>query len=239
MGEIFVLVHGAWHGGWCWREVAGLLRDRGHAVTAPTLSGLGERCHLLSPEITLDTMVADIVNHIRWADLEGVSLVGHSFGGSVITGVADRIPERLKGVIYLDAVWLEHDQAIFETMPEDIVAARIAAAEAHDGGLSFPVPSAAAFGITDPRQEAFLKRHMTPHPLRAYSSKLSLSAPPTNGLPASYIVCTAPRYEMLARYARKAAAAGASMQELAAPHDCMVSHPQETADLLLRCATGA
>ena len=99
----FVLVHPAWFGGWCWGKLTSLLRDRGHDVYSPTLTGLGERAHLANPEITLATHIEDIVNVLEFEDLQRVILVGNSSGGMVITGVADRVPKRLAQVVYLDA----------------------------------------------------------------------------------------------------------------------------------------
>lgn len=109
--QTFVLVHGMWHGGWCWAEVAEILRGRGHRVTAPTQTGLGERSHLLSKDITLDTFIDDIVNHLFWNDLEGVTLVGHSFGGVITIGVADRVPERLDRMVFLDGAIIKNGRA--------------------------------------------------------------------------------------------------------------------------------
>ncbi len=99
----FVLVHGAWHGGWCWRDVRAILRAGGHEAFTPTLTGLGERSHLLSRDIDMNTHVADVANTIVWEELEDVVLVGHSYGGNVITGVADRMKDRLAHAVYLDA----------------------------------------------------------------------------------------------------------------------------------------
>src|SRR4051812_30047626 len=99
----FVLVHGAWHGGWCYDEVAKRLRSEGYDVYTPTLTGLGERSHLLSPEINLDTHIQDVLNVIRWQDLETIVLCGHSYGGMVVTGVADVVPDRIASLVYLDA----------------------------------------------------------------------------------------------------------------------------------------
>lgn len=98
-----VLVHGAWHGGWCWRRVVDRLTAKGRYVVAPTLSGVGERSHLANDTINLSTHIDDIVNEIRWKDIEGLVLVGHSYGGMVITGVAERIPQRIASIVYLDA----------------------------------------------------------------------------------------------------------------------------------------
>lgn len=98
-----VLIHGGWHGGWCWKKLAPLLRVAGHDVHAPTLTGLGERAHLLCPEITLSTHVQDIVALLKYEDLQGVVLVGHSYGGMVMTAVAEEVSERLAQLVYLDA----------------------------------------------------------------------------------------------------------------------------------------
>lgn len=99
----FVLVHGAWCGGWIWKHVASALRARGHDVLTPTLTGLGERAHLASPEVGLGTHVEDVVRVLEYDDLTDVVLVGHSYGGMVVTGVGDRVPERLAQLVYLDA----------------------------------------------------------------------------------------------------------------------------------------
>ncbi|HLZ99458.1 MAG TPA: alpha/beta fold hydrolase, partial [Steroidobacteraceae bacterium] len=102
-GQTIVLVHGAWHGGWCYRRVADLLRRSGHRVYTPTLTGLGERSHLLTRSINLSTHITDITNMMRWEDLRQVILVGHSYGGMVVTGVADAVTDRVSALVYLDA----------------------------------------------------------------------------------------------------------------------------------------
>src|SRR5271167_937589 len=99
----FVLVHGAWHGGWCYKRVAQLLREAGHEIYTPTLTGVGERVHLMTPAVTLDTHIQDILNVIRFEELADVVLCGHSYGGMVITGVADKVPDKIRSLVYLDA----------------------------------------------------------------------------------------------------------------------------------------
>src|ERR1700683_2177449 len=99
----FVLVHGAWHGGWCWRRVADRLSAKGHYVVAPTLSGVGERSHLPPDVINLTTQINDVVGEIKWKDLDNIVLVGHSYGGMVITGVAEQMRDRIAAMVYLDA----------------------------------------------------------------------------------------------------------------------------------------
>jgi pimeloyl-ACP methyl ester carboxylesterase len=103
MQKTFILVHGAWHGGWCWRRVADLLQAQGHKVFTPTLTGLGEKSHLRQDETGLDTHVTDILNLIEWEDLSDIVLVGHSYGGMVITGVANALADKIEAIVYLDA----------------------------------------------------------------------------------------------------------------------------------------
>jgi len=229
----FVLVHGAWHGGWCWREVAAILRGAGHRVTTPTLTGLGERSHLLAPGIDLDLMVTDIINHLFFEDLGDVHLVGHSFGGPVISGVADRVPERLASLTYLDSIWLESGEAPADLVAPEVWAERAAEAEERYDGLALPVPSPEMFGVTDPEMTAWMTARLTPHPMASYTTPLHLDHPPTNGVPARYVVCTEPAYAPLAPHAERARAAGLETVDLAGPHDAMVTHPEATAGILL------
>ena len=116
----FVLVHGAWHGGWCWRHVAERLREHGHQVFTPTLTGLGERAHLLDANTGLSSCIADIAGVIAAEELQDVVLVGHSFAGPVITGVADRMPERLKHLVYLDALVVQNGQSALSLFSAEV-----------------------------------------------------------------------------------------------------------------------
>src|SRR5260221_1599406 len=136
--QTFVLVHGAWHGGWCWSRVADRLRAAGHEVFTPTQTGLGERKHLLSKDITLDTFTGDIVNVIEVEELSSVVLVGHSFGGLAISGVADAMPDRIRHLVYLDSLMAEGGRSPFYSLPPDVVAARRRTAEETSGGARPP-----------------------------------------------------------------------------------------------------
>jgi pimeloyl-ACP methyl ester carboxylesterase len=234
MPNTYVLVHGAWHGAWCWRDVAAALRGMGHQVTTPTQTGLGERAHLLSKDITLDTFVTDIVNHIETEELTDVILVGHSFAGTSITGTADRIPERIRHLVYLDGVIVEDGHNAFSTLPPDVAATRrkLAAEDGH--GLFMPAPLPSAFGIPETHPlTGWVRRRLTPHPVGTYEDLFSLRHPIGNGRPRTYVACTNPlnpTTESARQWVRKQD--GWTWHELATGHDAMILEPAEVARLL-------
>ena len=228
----FILVHGAWHGGWCWRRVVDLLRARGHEVLAPTLTGLGERSHLLSPDIDVNLHGRDVTNVLRFEDLDDVVLVGHSYGGPVISGVADAEPARIRHLVYLDSGIVEDGQALLDRLPPEVAAQRVAAAIDVDGTRCFPVPPAAAFGVTDLDDAAWVERHLVPQPLNTFKAPIALSGPVGNGRPATYIVCSDPVYPPLEASRQWARDAGWPIREIATGHDAMVSAAAPLADML-------
>jgi pimeloyl-ACP methyl ester carboxylesterase len=230
--KTYVLVHGAWHGGWCWSKVASILRGRGHTVVTPTQTGLGERAHLLTKSIDLDLFVTDIANVIKYEDLNDVVLVGHSFGGNAISGVADTMRDRIRQLIYLDAVILENGQSVFSQLPKDVVEARTKAAQDTSGGLSIPAPPPAAFGIADVAQAQFVQSRFTPHPFNTFVSPLKLANKVGNGLPVTYIACTDPIYKPLEASRNWVKAAGWKVMEIKSGHDAMVIAPDGLSDLL-------
>lgn len=228
----FVLVHGVWHGGWCWSRLAGILTARGHRVSAITQTGLGERAHLLNADITLETFVEDIVQHMTFEDLSDVILVGHSFGGAPATGVADRVPERIAKLIYLDAIMLNSGETWFDLLPEELARDRAKLAEESSGGLSLPPAPVQSFGITEPEDIAFLEPRLTPHPFRTFTTGLTLSGPVGNGLPAAYIQCTQPAYPPAKIALERARQRSWPVAQIRTGHDAMVTAPQGLADLL-------
>src|SRR5581483_5092075 len=167
----FVFVHGAWHGGWCWRKVREALAVQGHQVFAPSLTGLGDRHHLLSRSVNLETHIEDIASLIAWEELSGVVLCGHSYGGCVISGVADRVGERIKALVYLDAVLLDDGECAQDTVPPELPAAQIEAARQSGGGWRVPAPPAASYGLNEADQ-AWVDRLCTPHPLACLQQSL-------------------------------------------------------------------
>ena len=230
--KTFVLLHGAWHGGWCWERVAGRLRNRGHLVTTPTQTGLGERSHLMSPHIDLSVFTNDLVNHLLWENLSEVVLVGHSFGGNGISGAAEQVPELIARLVYLDALVPVSGRSPFDELPPDVVAERIQLANETSGGLSVPPPRAAAFGVTDPTDAAWLEARLTPHPLRTFMSAQTFRGEPGNGLPAEYILCSDPIYGPLEGARTRARSLGWPVIEIATGHNAMVTAPEALADIL-------
>src|SRR5271155_1140249 len=143
----FVLVHGAWHGSWCWKRVRHALQAQGHNVFTPTLTGVGERSHLLSPDVNLDTHITDVVNLIRWEELSDVVLCGHSYGGCVVTGVADRLPNRISAMGYLDAFNPEGGESLPDIRPDPKrIQLLEATAREGEGWMVPPIP-AEAFNV--------------------------------------------------------------------------------------------
>ena len=143
----FVLVHGAWHGSWCWKRVRKALRSHGHEVFTPTLTGVGERSHLLAPEVDLDTHIDDVVNLLRWEQLSDVVLCGHSYAGAVISGVADRIPDRIRELVYLDAFVLKDGECLHDTLPSSQKDLQLELTRQHGDGWKVPPIPAEVFGV--------------------------------------------------------------------------------------------
>jgi len=205
-------------------------------VFTPTQTGLGERRHLLSPGITLDTFVDDICAVLDFEELQDAVLVGHSFGGISISGVADRMPERVRHLVYLDSRILEAGQSMLDADPERSGAWQRIAQES--GGFSIRPPPATYFDCPDPADVAWIARRLTPHPLGTFTSPLNLANPVIgNGRPCTYLACMDPVYPWLEpcrTWARRRA--GWGWAEVAAGHNAMVSAPAELAALLVRLA---
>ena len=230
----FLLIHGAWHGGWVWNEISEILRYQRYSVSTPTLTGLGEKKHLLSSKITIETFIEDVVNHIVFENLNNIILVGHSFAGSVISGVADRLKDRIQKLIYFDAMILIDGQKPFDITPKETVEQRIELAKKFGNNISIPAPSADAFGVFDIKKSLLLEEKLTPHPLSAFQSKLILKNEVGNGIPLSYIFCTKPVYKSLESSREVVRKMKWPIFELNAGHDAMLTHPKETLNLLMK-----
>jgi pimeloyl-ACP methyl ester carboxylesterase len=227
----FVLVHGAYHGAWCWKDLAKRLRAFGHEVYTPTLTGLGERSHLMAIRPTLETFVEDVAQVIRYEDLTDVILVGHSFAGAVVSALADRMPDKLSQLVYLDAQVLLSGQAPADNAPPDAIETYKQRAQA-SGNLSIPSPPVENFGIVDPTMAEWVRARVTPHPFQTYFDRLELKHPLGNGLPATYIAVT-PLFRNTERSREIARAQpGWAYVEIATGHDAMLLAPDELTRLL-------
>src|ERR1700716_2321163 len=167
------MIHGAWHGSWCWKRVRDLLTAEGHRIFTPTLTGLGERCHLLSRDVGLDTHIMDVVNLLIWEDLRDIVLIGHSYGGTVVRHVVDRLPDRVRSLVYLDASIPEDGKSTADYLPDGGKRYREQAL-AHGDGWKVPPDPASVFAV-NAADAAWVDRQCTPHPLSSLEAAARLS----------------------------------------------------------------
>jgi pimeloyl-ACP methyl ester carboxylesterase len=231
----YVLVHGGGHGGWCYQSVARILRAQGREVYTPTMSGVGERVHLLRADIDLDFHINDIVNVLEFEDLHSVVLVGHSYGGMVITGVADRASDRIGHLVYLDAANPKNGQSLVDVAGSAMAAAR-KTARIVDGIelVLFPGTDPLHFyGVKDPEQIAWMKSKLTPHPWKCFEQPLQLrNEAATRRIPQSHIVCTS---SLPARNVEELKAlSNGRFWDIDTGHDLMMTEPEKVARLLLQ-----
>jgi len=233
----FVLVTGAWHGSWCWKRVRNALTAQGHAVFTPTLTGLCERRHLLSRDVDLHTHIDDVANLIRWEELTDVVLVGHSYGGCVISGVADRMREKIAALVYLDAFVLENGQCLHDTLPAEHRQGQLEAAAALGDGWRVPPIPAAVFNV-NAADRAWVDAQCTDQPLASFQQKLHLdsSAPAVGSI--HYIYAAGWEGTPFTGFYESAKARGWSTREIACGHDVMLDRPEELTAALLQAAAG-
>ena len=233
---VFVLVHGSWHGGWCWKRLTPLLRAAGHEVYAPTLAGLGERSHTLSQGIDLETHVMDVVNLMQFEDLKEVILVGHSMGGMVIVGAADASPDRVRHLVYLDAVTPGDGQSLFDCLPEYRDLFRQIAKSVGDGWLVKYPADYGTFGVSDENDVKWLTQRLTSHPLACYEQGVRFRNPSALALPKTFIYCNGNKKVGVKEYwvcLPDSFPAGWGMYEIKTAHDAMITAPQELAKVLI------
>ena len=237
----FVLVHGAWHGGWCWKKIAPLLRRAGAEVHTPTLTGLGERAHLsnyLDPAaIDLDCHQMDVLQLLKYEDLENVILVGHAYAGMVITGVAERCPERLDHLVYVNGVVPGDGEAMLDQL-EEVRGPQftIWIKEFLDKGEGFLPPPATPeevgrrWGIDDPADLAWVGARVTPHPAASFLQPVGLGRPEAKSVPRSFVGSSEAGFDSVAERVK---AAGWSTYHIDSGHDPMITHAEELAAILL------
>lgn len=230
----FVLVHGAWHGGWCWKRVSSRLRAAGHEVFTPTLTGLSDRAHVLSPSVNLSTHVIDIVKLIDAEALTDVVLVGHSYAGMIITAVAQQRPKSIKTRVYLDAFVPENGEAAIDLLPENVAHHYHESVEGPGFGWLIPPRSLSVLGVSEQDDLDWLTPRLTPHPWATYTEAIFLDTELTGN--AAYIECT-DWMRVFQPYAQRAADKGWPVYEIATGHEAMVTAPEELSDLLNKIAS--
>ena len=237
MAAAFVLVHGTGGGGWYWQFLAPLLRAAGYDVYTPTLTGVGASSHLSHElnRISLDTHVKDVTNLLFYEDLSEVVLVGHSYGGMVITGVAAREPKRLAQLVYFDAYLpLEGENEIALWPPDQKERYRTDLAS----GIKFRPPIASSMlEITDPKMSKWVQERLTPHPYSTYEDPPASGTPESASIPRTYIHCTiGPLSSWMEPFVARARKLGWNVYAMAKGHMVMITHPKEVAEILLRIA---
>ena len=231
----FVLIHGAWHGGWCWRIVAPMLRQAGHEVFAPSLTGLGDRAHLANRDVDLELHINDVVSVLEKHDLREVVLLGHSYGGMVVTGAADRCTERIRRLIYFDAFVPENGRPqmhYIEAVPE-----RAAGFKKVGETTGFvPPPPNSLWGHTDPKLIEWIKARETPHPYKTFVQPIRLTNEAAlKRIPKTFVQCSTPATGAFDQFAAKYRnAPGWRFHEIKSGHDAMILVPQTVADILIQ-----
>lgn len=230
--KTFVLVHGAWHGGWCWRMVADNLRSAGHRVVTPTLTGMGARHHLATPDTDLNTHIKDVLNVLKFEELSNVVLVGHSYGGPVVEGVYDAAADQISKVVLLDASILDDGEAMLSRTPAELIDQTKATLI---DGYMLPAWPPEAFGIfqKDGDVYAWLQRRLTSMPFKALTTPLVRANAPLMGEDTVFIGCNAPQMQGADANLDKANARGWTVKMLSAGHDAMVTAPNDLSALLM------
>ena len=232
--KTFVLVHGAWHGGWSWVRVADRLRARGHVVFAPTLTGLGERAHLLRPGIDLSLHIADVVGVIKYERLNDVVLVGHSYGGCVISGIAEAMPDAIASIVFLDAFIPDNGDATVDLVPpavQEVIRAALAR-----GDTTVPVRDAAAFKLNE-KDHAWVDALATPQPIGTMIEKIKLSGARERIAKKTYIRASGyPNVSFEKAQARAKADRTWRTYEVPCGHDVMIDDPDRLTEILLEVA---
>ncbi len=219
----FLLVHGAWHGGWCWQRVVPILQEAGHTVHAPTLTGVCERSHLADLPVNLTTHVMDVVNEIKWKELNDIVLCGHSYGGMVITGAIEKCRDAVASIVYLDAFLPESGQCLDDIM-----------GQSHPDVNGMVKPITAEMFCVNPADRAWVDAQTTPQSAACFSERLTLSGVLGEIRNKTYVkanIGTAPPFQ--ANFDRLSKLPDWQCHSLDCGHDAMIDMPNEVAEILL------
>lgn len=231
---VFVLVHGAWHGGWCWKKIKNLLNNQGYEVHTPTLTGLGERSHLLSPDINLDTHIQDVVNMLEYEDLQNVVLVGHSYAGMVVTGVADRLPSRISHLLYLDAFMPDNGKALKDYTPPPPPG--LPQNTGPDAWKVAPRENAKAWGVREESDIAWAQKRLGPQSGATFGQTLILTKTLSEKITKGFALLTNDSPWFLEAAQRARSRSYHYFEMLKGGHDAMISEPEEVAKILVEFA---
>ena len=230
----YVLVHGLGLGGWCWARVARALRESGHNVFTPSLTGLAERSHLISPNIDLDTHITDVVNVLAWENLNDVFLVGHSYGGAVATGAADRSPHRVQRLVYLDAFILRDGESIMSLQPPERRQHYTEVAKQKGDGWKVPPNPAAFYGVTEPEDQRWIDELSVPQSLLTLEQPIHLHHEGKPDYQRSYVRASGWGPNVFDQFAERAREdPDWDYHEIAGGHMLMVCNPNEVTEFLL------
>jgi pimeloyl-ACP methyl ester carboxylesterase len=234
MPHTFVLVHGAWHGGWCWRRVSDLLEKQGHKVFSPTLTGLGERSHLMRAGINVSTHVTDVVNLIKWERLSNIVLCGHSYGGMVISGIAEQAADKIASIVFLDAFVPDNGDSM-ENLTSQAVRDGLKAATDR-GDIGVPPRSAALFMVND-KDQAWVDAMCVPQPIGTMTEVQKLSGAREKVAKKSYIRAGSyPNPGFDKAMTRVQADKSWRVYSVPCGHDVMVDMPERLTEILLEVA---
>lgn len=225
----FVFVHGGMVGGNCWKKVCQILEEKNHKVFAPTLTGLGEKKHLSNPDVDLEVHIQDILNTIFYEELEDIYLIGHSYGGMVITGVADRIPKNIKKLVYIAAVLPKNGESMFDAVGPEISSFLYKNAKLGNG-WQVPASTPQSYGIKTPEDINWFNTMTSPHPLKSFQQKLSIKSSSFHDIDKVYIKCS--QDQALEPMARRAETLKIPCYELNSGHFPMLTDVEGLVDLV-------
>lgn len=231
----FLLLHGAWHGAWCWERVIPRLESQGHRATALCLPGMGERADELTAAIDFSCHARAVAEEVRGFERKPI-VVAHSYAGAVVQLACEDVAGSVAGIVFLDAAILEDGERMMDLVPPKTAAERIREAKERGGVATMFAPAGRKFGLSDEDDIAYVEARFTPQPLATYLEKVRLRRGPNDPPPSIYVTCTQPRYLPLSSSRDRAIGYGWPQLEVAAGHDCMVSEPELTVDVLLRAA---
>jgi pimeloyl-ACP methyl ester carboxylesterase len=232
----FVLVHGAWHGSWCWKRVRQALQRLGHEVFTPTLTGVGERAHLLDPKVNLETHIHDVLNLIRWEELDGVVLCGHSYAGCVVSSVVDRIPQRISHLVYLDAFVPETGKSLHDCLPGEQRAMQVDLARQVGEGWKVPPIPAEVFNVNS-ADRAWVDSQCTAQPIATFQQPVLRTGKPFPAARTTYVLAKGWDGSPFPQFHERAQKFGWGSITLDGGHDLMLDKPVEVVQILLAAAT--